>query len=70
MCSSDLLYEFMQVDETVRELVLDRAMAIDLRRHARKNQGMMTLREDGILKCAKGITGVPEVADHTDKYDD
>ncbi len=64
------LYEFMQVDETARELILDRAMAIDLRRHARKNQGMMTLREDGILKCAKGITGVPEVADHTDKYDD
>ncbi len=64
------LYEFMQVDETVRELILDRAMAIDLRRHARRKQGMLVLREQGMLKCAQGITSAEEIMDHTDLYED
>ncbi|NLF58678.1 MAG: type II/IV secretion system protein, partial [Candidatus Hydrogenedens sp.] len=64
------LYEFMVIDETVREMILDRAMAIDLRRHARRKQGMLTLREEGIMKCAKGITSPLEILDHTDKYED
>ena len=64
------LYEFLQVDETIREMILDRAMAFDLRRYARKNQGMLVLREEGILRCVKGITSPAEIMDHTDKYED
>jgi type II secretory ATPase GspE/PulE/Tfp pilus assembly ATPase PilB-like protein len=64
------LYEFLQVDETIREMVLDRAMAFDIRRYARKNQGMLVLREEGIIRCVKGVTSAVEIMDHTDKYED
>ncbi len=64
------LYEMMMVDETVCEMILDRAMAFDLRRYARKKMGMRTLREEGIIKCIKGVTSVEEVLAHTDKFED
>jgi type II secretory ATPase GspE/PulE/Tfp pilus assembly ATPase PilB-like protein len=60
----------MLVDETISEMILDRAMAYDLRRYARKKQGMRTLREEGIIKCVQGITSAEEVLAHTDKYED
>jgi type IV pilus assembly protein PilB len=64
------LFEMMLVDETISEMILDRAMAYDLRRYARKKQGMRTLREEGIIKCVQGITSAEEVLAHTDKYED
>ena len=64
------LFEFLDVDETVSEMILDRAMAFDIRRYARKKQGMRTLREEGIIKCVQGITSAEEVIAHTDKYED
>lgn len=64
------LFEIMVVDEAISEMILDRAMAFDLRRHARKKMGMRTLREEGIIKCIQGVTSVAEVVAHTDKYDD
>jgi type IV pilus assembly protein PilB len=64
------LFEMLVVDERIRELILDRAMSFDLRRHARKYQGMRTLREEGIIKCIQGVTSVEEIVIHTDKYED
>ncbi|MCK5861950.1 MAG: Flp pilus assembly complex ATPase component TadA [Candidatus Hydrogenedentes bacterium] len=64
------LYEMLQVDETIREMILERAMAHDLRRYARKKQGMLILREEGLLKCAQGVTSPAEVIARTDRYDD
>lgn len=64
------LFEMMVVDETVCEMILDRAMAFDLRRYSRKHQGMRTLREEGMIKCIQGVTSVEEVVAHTDKYDE
>jgi type IV pilus assembly protein PilB len=64
------LYEFLQVNETIREMILDRAMAFDIRRYARKEQGMLVLREEGIIRCVKGVTSAQEVMDHTDLYED
>ena len=64
------LYEFLAVDERIREMILDRAMAFEIRRYARKHQGMRVLREEGIIKCVKGITSAQEVIDHTDLYED
>ncbi len=58
------------MDEEVCEMILARAMAFDLRRYARKKQGMRTLREEGIIKCIQGITSAREIIAHTDKYDD
>ncbi len=64
------LYEILLVDETVREMILERAMAHELRRYARKKQGMLILREEGLLKCAQGVTSPAEVIARTDRYDD
>ncbi len=64
------LFELLDVDETVAEMILDRAMAFDIRRYARKKQGMRTLREEGIIKCVQGITSPDEIIAHTDKYED
>lgn len=63
------LFELMQVDERVRDMILDRAMSWELREYARKKQGMRTLREEGIIKCVQGITSAEEIISHTDKYD-
>ncbi len=64
------LFEFLVVDEAVNDLILDRAMAFDIRRYARQNLGMRTLREEGIIKCIQGITSVEEVVMHTDHFED
>jgi len=64
------LFEVLTVDEEVCDMILARAMAFDLRRYARKKQGMRTLREEGIIKCIQGITSAREIIAHTDKYDD
>ena len=64
------LFEVLMVDERVRELIIERAMAHDIRRYARKDQGMLTLREAGLMKCVKGLTSAAEIIAHTDRYDD
>ncbi len=64
------LYEFMLIDEQINELVLHRAMAMDIRKYARKELGMLTLREQAIIKCLQGSTTPEEAMAHTDKFDD
>ncbi|HIJ64930.1 MAG TPA: Flp pilus assembly complex ATPase component TadA [Candidatus Hydrogenedentes bacterium] len=64
------LFEMMVVDETVCEMILGRVMSHELRRYARKVQGMRTLREEGIIKCIQGITSAREVIAHTDKHEE
>jgi len=64
------LFEFLLVDEKVREMILNREMAYEIRRYARKYQGMRMLREEGLMKCVQGVTSAEEVIAHTDKYDD
>jgi len=64
------LYELLLVDEYICEMILDRAMAFDIRKYARKKLKMLTLREQGILKCVQGLTSADEVISHTDRFDD
>lgn len=64
------LYEMVTVDEGIRDLVLESATALKLRRYCRKYLGMMTLREAGLLKAVQGITTAAEVMYHTDLYED
>jgi type IV pilus assembly protein PilB len=58
------LYEVMPVTPEIRELILDRASTTEIRQLAIK-QGMLTLREDGLIKVNKGITTVEEVLRET-----
>jgi type IV pilus assembly protein PilB len=54
------LYEVMLVSESIRRLILDHASADELRVVARE-EGMRTLREDGVEKIRRGVTSVSEV---------
>ena len=58
------LYEVMEVDDEIRELVLVGASALELKKKAIQ-QGMITLRRSGIIKVALGMTTLEEVARET-----
>ena len=54
------IYEMMMVDDEVRAMINRRADSNELKHLARK-KGMLTLREDAVLKAASGITSLAEV---------
>jgi general secretion pathway protein E len=54
------IHELLLVDDPVRELVMARADAAAIRRHA-VAAGMTTLRNDGFAKARAGLTTVAEV---------
>ena len=55
------LYEVMQMSEEIERLTVERASAEAIRTVA-VQQGMMSLRDDGLEKCRMGITSIEEVA--------
>ena len=54
------IFEIFKVDDTIQRLIFDHAPASLLRQRARE-MGMRTLREDGMLKVASGMTSLQEV---------
>ena len=54
------IFEMFKVDDTIQHLIFDHAPATLLRQRARE-LGMRTLREDGMLKVASGMTTLSEV---------
>jgi type IV pilus assembly protein PilB len=58
------LYEVMEVDDEIRELVLVGASAVELKKKAIE-RGMITLRRSGLMKVAQGWTTLEEVARET-----
>jgi type IV pilus assembly protein PilB len=58
------LYEVMEVDDEIRELVLVGASALELKKKAIE-RGMITLRRSGLVKVAQGLTTLEEVARET-----
>ena len=54
------IFEIFKVDDTIQRLIFDHAPASILRQRARE-MGMRTLREDGMLKVASGMTSLSEV---------
>jgi type II secretory ATPase GspE/PulE/Tfp pilus assembly ATPase PilB-like protein len=54
------LYEVLEVGDVIRQMILDRASAKEIRESARK-QGMLTLRECAIRKLLAGLTTVEEM---------
>ncbi|MEX0756172.1 MAG: ATPase, T2SS/T4P/T4SS family [Actinomycetota bacterium] len=55
------LYEVMQMSEEIERLTVERSSADDVRRVAIE-QGMSTLRDDGLTKARMGQTSIEEVA--------
>ncbi|MEX2270045.1 MAG: type IV-A pilus assembly ATPase PilB [Vicinamibacterales bacterium] len=60
------LYEVMEVNDQLRELILVGASALELRRKAIED-GMLTLRMSGLRKVKEGHTTIEEVARETVK---
>jgi general secretion pathway protein E/type IV pilus assembly protein PilB len=54
------LFEIFKITDEVQHLIFNKESAIELRAKAREN-GMRTLREDGVRKVLAGITTVEEV---------
>ncbi len=54
------LYEIMPVKDEIKELILQGASAVEIKREAVR-LGMMTLRQSGIRKIIEGVTSVDEV---------
>src|SRR5579872_7270692 len=58
------LYEVMEVDDEIRELILVGASATELKKKAIE-RGMITLRRSGLIKVMDGVTTLEEVARET-----
>jgi len=58
------LYEVMEVDDEIRELILVGASAVELKKKAIE-RGMITLRRSGLIKVMNGETTLEEVARET-----
>jgi type IV pilus assembly protein PilB len=54
------LYEVLEITDELRELILVGASALELRKKAIE-QGMISLRKSGLIKCALGMTTLEEV---------
>lgn len=58
------LYEVMEINDELRELIIIGASSMELRRKAIE-LGMITLRESGLCKIREGITTIEEVVKET-----
>ena len=58
------IFEIFEVDDTIQRLIFDHAPTGVLRERARE-MGMRSLREDGMLKVASGMTSLKEVLQAT-----
>jgi type IV pilus assembly protein PilB len=58
------LYEVMEINDELRELILVGASALELKKKAIE-QGMITLRKSGLIKVAAGMTTMEEVLRET-----
>jgi type IV pilus assembly protein PilB len=54
------LYEVLEITDELRELIMVGASAMELRKKAME-QGMISLRRSGLIKCAAGVTTLEEV---------
>jgi len=54
------IHEVLNVTETIKGLVIKSATSDEIEKQA-KTEGMLTMFEDGIIKCVQGITSLEEV---------
>jgi type IV pilus assembly protein PilB len=62
------VHELLLINDDIREMVLNRTMTHNMRKYARKNLGMKTLRESALLLAAQGLTSADEVISHTEYF--
>jgi type II secretory ATPase GspE/PulE/Tfp pilus assembly ATPase PilB-like protein len=54
------IYEILVVSEAIRELILNKSSSQQIKQKA-VSEGMRILRQDGLIKVAKGLTTFSEV---------
>ena len=54
------LFELLVTSDEIRKMLRNRASASDIKEQALK-EGMITMKQDGMLKVKEGITSVSEV---------
>jgi len=54
------IHEVLNVTETIKELIIKNATSDNIEEQAKK-EGMLTMFEDGILKCVQGTTSLEEI---------
>lgn len=55
------IYEFIKVTKKIQDMIDARASGVEIAKTALKEEGAITMRQDGILKALKGLTTVEEV---------
>lgn len=55
------LYEILLKDQAVEKFILEEEISEFAVREVAKNQGMLTMAQDGILKAIEGITSIDEI---------
>ena len=55
------IYEVINISKKIQDLINDRTPAVKLQDFAVKEEGMILMRQDGVLKALRGLTTVEEV---------
>lgn len=55
------MFELLLVNETIKQLISEKASTQKIRETARETGGMITMREDGLRKVEEGLTTIEEV---------
>lgn len=55
------IYEVVDITKAMQEQITDRKPAIKIQEYAIENEGMLLMKQDGIIKALKGYTTVEEV---------
>jgi type II secretory ATPase GspE/PulE/Tfp pilus assembly ATPase PilB-like protein len=54
------VYELLEINDRIRDLIRDKAPASQIRAEARKN-GMLNMREEGLRLVVRGVTSIEEL---------
>ena len=55
------LTELLEIDDVMRDMLIEGKSSDDIKEYARREKGMVTLWDDGMVKCASGLTSLEEV---------
>ena len=55
------ILEIILLDDKIREMIIEKKPEAEIVRYAKEHKGFNSLKEDGFLKCERGITSLEEV---------
>jgi type IV pilus assembly protein PilB len=55
------LYELLVVSDNIKDMILRGESTLEIGRVAEEEEGMVRLRDDGLLKAAAGVTTIEEI---------